>query len=113
VRARFQTRRVRPICCGMDIFEAAKTHADAEAPAPVDRPLAAALTALGFGLFVIGVFLAIRWIGAVEWVAWIAASLIYAGIAYGDSVLGWARHRREYQQKLAELRSERSTVSLH
>jgi hypothetical protein len=97
----------------MDIFEAAKAHADEFAPAPVDRPIASALTALGFGLFVIGVFVAIRWLGGAERVAWIGAALIYAAIAYGDSALGWARHRREYQMKLAELKSERSAVSLH
>jgi hypothetical protein len=97
----------------MDIFEAAKAHTDATAPAPADTPIAAALTALGFGVFVIGVFFAIRWLGGAEWVAWIGAALIYAAIAYGDSLLGWARHRREYQQKLADLKSERSTISVH
>jgi hypothetical protein len=97
----------------MDIFEAAKAHADGTAPAPVDRPVAAALTATAFGLFVIGVFFAIRWFGVPEWVAWIAAAAIYGLIAYGDCRLGWHHHRRAYQQRLADLRAETPARSLH
>lgn len=97
----------------MNIFEAAKSHADAEAPAPVDTPVAAALTALGFGLFVVGAFLAIRWFGAREWLAWIGAATLYAAIAYVDCLFGWRRHAREYRQRLADLKAERSGPSIH
>ena len=95
------------------MFETAKAHADEVAPAPVDTPVAAALTAFGFGLAVIAVFFAIRWLGAPEWAAWIGAAAIYALVAYGDSALGWARHWRTYRDALADLKGDRPGPSLH
>lgn len=97
----------------MTIFERAKARADEVAPAPVDTPIAAAATAFGFGLFVIFVFLALRWLGTPEWVAWVGAAAAYAGIAYGDCLLGWNRHKREYQDALADLKGQAPPRSLH
>lgn len=88
----------------MTIFEAAKARADETAPAPQDTPIAAAATAFGFGLFVIFLFLAIQWLGAPTWAAWVGAALAYGAIAYGDCLLGWNRHRAEYRQALADLK---------
>ena len=97
----------------MDPFEAAKTHADTEAPAPADKPIAAAATAFGFGLFVIATFFALRWLGVDEWIAWFTAAALYAAIAYGDCVLGWRAHRRAYHDRLADLKAERAGPSVH
>ncbi len=97
----------------MTPFERAKTHADEIAPAPVDTPLAAAATAFGFGLFVVFLFLALKWLGAPDWASWGGAALGYAAIAYGDCALGWNRHRREYAQALADLKAEAPWRSLH
>ena len=97
----------------MDIFERAKTRADAIAPAPADTPLAAAATAFGFGLLVIFIFLAAQWLGAPDWVAWLAAALAYAAIAYGDCLIGWNRHKAEYRDALADLKSEAPPRSMH
>jgi len=96
-----------------NIFERAKARADADAPAPAGTPIAAALTALGFGLFVIAAFFALRWLGSAEWVAWIGAACIYGLIAYGDCLLGWRRHRAEYAEALADLKSQAPPQSLH
>jgi hypothetical protein len=97
----------------MTIFEQAKARADETAPAPQDTPIAAAATAFGFGLFVIFLFLAIQWLEATTWVAWIGAAIAYAAIAYGDCLLGWNRHRTEYKQALADLKSEGGHSALH
>ena len=90
----------------MTIFERAKARADDIAPAPADKPIVAAATAFGFGLFVVFIFLALQWLGAPDWAAWFIAALVYAGIAYGDCLLGWNRHRAEYHQALADLKDE-------
>ncbi len=97
----------------MTPFDRAKARADAIAPAPADTPLAAAATAFGFGLLVIFIFLAIQWLGAPDWAAWAGAALAYAGIAYGDCVLGWNRHKAEYKDALADLKSEAPPRSMH
>lgn len=89
----------------MNPFEKAKAHADEVAPAPADTPIAAAATAFGFGLLVVFLFLAFQWLGAPDWSAWLGAAAIYGAIAYGDCVLGWNRHKREYSDALAELKT--------
>lgn len=89
----------------MTIFEQAEARADETAPAPQDTPIAAAAAAFGFGLFVIFLFLAIQWLEAPTWVAWVGAALTYAAIAYGDCLLGWNHHRAEYKQALADLKN--------
>lgn len=95
------------------IFDQAKARAAETAPAPADRPIAAALTAIGFGLLVVAAFLALRWLGAAEWVAWLGAALIYGLIAYGDCLLGWRRHRAEYAEALADLKDGAPPHSVH
>jgi hypothetical protein len=97
----------------MDIFERAKARADAIAPAPADTPVAAAATAFGFGLLVIFMFLALQWLGAPDWAAWLGAAAAYAGIAYGDCLLGWNRHKAEYKDALADLKAEAPARSMH
>lgn len=44
----------------MDIFAQAKARADETAPQPADKPVAAAVAAFGFGLLVIGIFIALQ-----------------------------------------------------
>jgi hypothetical protein len=97
----------------MNPFEHAKARADEVAPAPVDTPLAAAATAFGFGLLVVFLFLALQWLDAPGWLAWTGAALGYAAIAYGDCLIGWNRHKREYRDALAELKDARPPQSLH
>ncbi len=96
----------------MTPFDHAKARADEIAPAPVDTPLAAAATAFGFGLFVVFLFLALQWLGAPGWLAWTGAAVGYAAIAYGDCLLGWNRHKREYKDALADLKAQLPS-SLH
>jgi fatty acid desaturase len=97
----------------MTPFDQAKARADEIAPAPADTPVAAAATAFGFGLLVIFLFLAIQWLGAPDWVAWLGAAAIYAAIAYGDCVLGWNRHKAEYKEALEELKANAPPRSMH
>ncbi len=96
-----------------DIFERAKARADDAAPAPADRPVAAALTAFGFGLFVVGLYIAMQWLGLRDGMAWAGAAAGYAAIAYGDCHIGWQRHRREYHEALADLKEQSPPRSVH
>jgi hypothetical protein len=97
----------------MTPFDQAKARADEIAPAPQDTPIAAAATAFGFGLLVIFMFLAIQWLGAPYWVAWAGAAVAYAGIAYGDCLLGWNRHKAEYKEALEDLKASAPPRSMH
>ncbi len=97
----------------MTIFEQAKARADEIAPPPVDRPFTAAATAFGFGLCVIGLFIALEWLGISDWLSWIAAALGYGGIAYADCFHGWSRNRRQYRDALEELKAQSGGPSLH
>ena len=97
----------------MTIFDQAKAHADEIAPPPADTPVVAAATAFGFGLLVIFIYFALSWLGAPYWVAWIGAAAAYAGIAYGDCLLGWNRNRAEYKDALADLKSGATPPSFH
>ncbi len=60
--------------------------------------------AAGFGLFVIGLFVALQWLGVADWLAWIGAALAYGGIAYADCQLGWNRNKAEYREAMEILR---------
>ena len=97
----------------MNAFEQAKAHADETAPAPVDTPLAAAATAFGFGVFVIFIFLALQWLNAPDWLAWLGAAAAYATIAYGDCLIGWNRHKAAYKDALVDLKADASPRSMH
>lgn len=97
----------------MTIFEQAKARADAVAPRPADTPRAAAATACGFGIAVIGVFIALQWLGASLWLAWTGSVLAYGGIAYADCQLGWTRNRDEYREALETLKGEAVPPSMH
>lgn len=97
----------------MTIFEQAKARADAIAPPPVDSPRAAAATAFGFGLVVIGVFIAMQWFGLPLWLSWTGSALAYGGIAYADCQLGWNRNKREYREALEEMKGGAGGPSLH
>jgi len=97
----------------MTIFEQARARADAIAPPPVDTPRAAAATACGFGIAVIGVFIALQWLGAPLWLAWLGSALGYGGIAYADCQLGWNRNREEYREALEALKGEAGRPSVH
>lgn len=50
--------------------------------------------------------------GVAAWVAWLGASAAYGAIGYGDSLLGWARHKRVFHEALQDLK-ETSGTSLH
>ncbi len=97
----------------MTIFEQAKARADEIAPPPADKPFAAAATAAGFGLFVIGLFVALQWLGVADWLAWIGAALAYGGIAYADCQLGWNRNKAEYREAMEILKGEANRPSVH
>ncbi len=97
----------------MIIFDQAKARADAIAPAPADTPVAAAATAFGFGLLVVFIYFALVWLGAPDWAAWVGAALAYGGIAYGDCLLGWNRHKAEYKQALEDLKGQLPPRSMH
>ena len=97
----------------MTIFEQAKARADEIAPPPVDKPLTAAATAFGFGLFVTGLFVALEWLGLPGWLAWLASALAYGGIAYADCLLGWNRNKREYREAMEELKGRVDGPSVH
>ncbi len=97
----------------MTIFDQAQSRANEIAPAPVDTPIAAAATAFGFGVFVIFIFVALQWLGAPDWVAWTGAAAAYAGVAYGDCLLGWNRHRTEYREALADLKAQAPSPRMH
>ncbi len=101
------------ICSVMTIFERAKTRADAIAPPPPDRPIAAAATAFGFGLLVIGMFMALAWFGLPSWIAGLGSACIYGTIAYADCALGWSRNANECREALKDLKDETRTQSLH
>ena len=96
----------------MNIFEQARSRADEIAPAPVDKPIAAGLTAVGFGLLVTGIYIALIWCGLPSWMAWFGSALIYGAIGYGDSIIGWRRHRREFHEALEDLKAQ-SGMSVH
>lgn len=96
----------------MNIFEQAKTRADDVAPAPADKPITAGLTAVGFGLLVTGIYIALVWCGLPAWMAWIGSALIYGAIGYGDSLIGWSRHKREFHEALDDLKAQ-SGMSVH
>jgi hypothetical protein len=96
----------------MNIFEKAKTQADAVAPPPADRPIAAGLTAFGFGILVVGFFIALQWSGLPFWLSWIGAAVLYGGIGYLDCVMAWRRHREEFHNALSEAKDS-SRSSLH
>ena len=97
----------------MTIFDRAKAHANETAPAPVDTPVAAAATAFGFGLLVIFIFLALQWLGAPDWAAWLGAAAAYAAIAYGDCRIGWNRHTTAYKDALADLKTGAPPSAMH
>lgn len=97
----------------MTIFDQAKARADEIAPAPADTPVAAAATAFGFGLLVVFIYLALGWLGAPYWASWLGAALVYAAIAYGDCLIGWNRHKTEYKDALADLKSDGGHSPLH
>lgn len=97
----------------MTIFEQAKARADEIAPPPAEQPRTAAAIAFGFGLFVIGLFVAMQWMGLSPWVAWIAAAVVYGGIAYADCQLGWNRNRAEYRNAMDVLKGEAIRPSVH
>lgn len=92
----------------MDIFEQAKARAHDIAPPPPDQPVAASLTAFGFGLLVVGIFIALQWLGLPVWMSWVGSAIAYGGIAYADCQLAWNRNRREVQEALADLKAGRS-----
>lgn len=96
----------------MSIFEQAQERANDIAPVPAEKPLTAGLSAFGFGLLVIGIFLALAWCGVPAWMAWIAAATIYGAIGYGDCVLGWSRHKRVFHEALDDLKAQ-SGISVH
>jgi hypothetical protein len=97
----------------MDLFEQAKAQADDDAPPPVDKPVAAAATAFGFGMLVVGVFLALQGLGLPVWMAWAGSALVYGGIAYADCLFAWRRHRRAFHDALADLKDGPSARSIH
>ena len=97
----------------MTIFEDAKVRADEIAPPPIDKPMTAAATAFGFGLFVTGLFVALEWLGIPAWVAWLVAALAYGGIAYADCQLGWNRNRQEYREAMEALKGQPGGPSVH
>jgi hypothetical protein len=97
----------------MTIFDQAKARADERAPPPVEQPRNAAAIAFGFGLFVIGLYLALQWIGLSSWIAWLASAAIYGGIAYADCHHGWARNRQEYREAMEELKERTGGQSVH
>jgi hypothetical protein len=97
----------------MDLFEQARAQADEDAPPPVDQPLAAAATAFGFGLLVVGVFLAMQWFGLPGWLAWTGSAAAYGGIAYADCLFAWRRHRRAFHDALADLKDRSGARSVH
>ena len=97
----------------MDIFEQASARASETAPAPIDRPLTAAATASGFGLVVIAMFVLLETIGLPGWLCWLGAAAAYGGIAYLDCMIGWNRHKRVFQDALADLKDQSSGPSLH
>ncbi len=97
----------------MDIFEQAAAVAREKAPPPPDQPVAAALTAAGFGVALIGLYLVFQSLGVPVWLGWAGAAAIYGGYAYADCQIGWRRHRREYQDALAMLREQGVGPSVH
>lgn len=97
----------------MDIFAQAKIRANEIAPPPVDRPIAAAATAFGFGLLVTGLFIALQWLGLPAWMAWLGSAIAYGGIAYVDCLVGWNRNTREFHDALADLKAQPAEPSLH
>lgn len=97
----------------MTIFEQAKARADSVAAPPVDTPRVAAATAFGFGVAVIGVFIALQWLGLPLWLTWLGAALAYGGVAYADCQLGWNSNRREYREALEELKQRGGGPSVH
>ena len=97
----------------MDPFEQAAKIASEVAPAPPDRPLVAALTAAGFGILVVGLFVVLQSVGLSLWLCWLGSAAAYGAIAYLDCQLGWRRHRREYHVALEALKAERAGHSLH
>ena len=97
----------------MNIFEKAKAHADDVSPPPPDQPNAAALTAFGFGLLVVGMFIALQWLGLPPWMAWIGAAVLYGAIGYLDCLMAWKRHRQEFHDALADAKEGSSRPSLH
>lgn len=90
----------------MDLFAAARDRAAEHAPQPADRPLAAALTAGGFGLAVIGLFIVLSWLGLPALLAWLVSAAAYAAIAWADSAVAWRRHTRAFHDALADLKDE-------
>jgi hypothetical protein len=98
---------------GMTIFEAAKARADETAPAPHDTPRAAAAIALGFGLAVIALFIALEWMGLPRWAAWGGAALAYGGIAWADCQHGWTRNREAYREAMETLKAQGGGPSVH
>jgi hypothetical protein len=97
----------------MTIFEQAKARADTIAPPPVDRPPAAAATAFGFGVGVVGLFVILQWLGVPLWLGWLATALAYGGIAWADCQLGWTRNREQYREALEELKERGGGPSMH
>ena len=97
----------------MDIFEQAKASADQIAPPPADKPVAAAAVSVGFGLFVIGLYFALHWLGFADWMAWVGSAFAYGAIAYADCTLAWRRNTREFHAALAELKSDTGTGLMH
>lgn len=97
----------------MNLFEEANVRALEIAPPPPDRPVAAAGTALGFGVVVVGVFITLQWLGLPTWASWTGSAVAYATIAYVDCALAWKRHRREYREALDDLKGEKAAPSVH
>ncbi len=97
----------------MTIFEQAKSRAANIAPPPVDTPRAAAATAFGFGIAVIGVFIVLQWLALPLWLAWLGSALAYGGIAYADCQLGWNRNRQHYREAMEELKGQPGGPSVH
>lgn len=97
----------------MNLFEEANARALEIAPPPPDRPLAAALTAFGFGLVVVALFITLQWLGLPTWVSWTGSALAYSILAYVDCALAWTRHRREYREALEDLKGDRTAPSVH
>jgi prepilin signal peptidase PulO-like enzyme (type II secretory pathway) len=97
----------------MNVFDRARARADQVSPPPPDQPNAAALTAFGFGLLVIGMFIALQWIGMPLWMAWIGAAALYGAIGYFDCLMAWKRHRQEFHDALADAKDGAPGPSLH